>query len=144
MDSNKRYRMLSTGRGAELRAVVQGMTNHPDDLPTKSELRASLAEVYPGEAHAELRETLFDKLVKLAEARAHGGHDLIELRGIADELVLKVESDLAEADRILPTQEEEVIDVAATAQDAENYTTIGGKATRDFINSIPESAQGWD
>jgi len=47
MDSKTRFKALTTGRGGELRNIVQSMTNAPRDFPTKSALRAALAEVYP-------------------------------------------------------------------------------------------------
>lgn len=133
MNSRERYRIISTGRGRELRNLAQGMTNHPDDFPTKSGLREALAELYPGDEHAKLRESLFGKLTELAQARAQGGYDLLELRGIADELVLKVETRLAEEERLVSSADDE-LDAKATAQavlDAhEDATTINGPNVR--------------
>ena len=109
---NEKYRMLSTGRGAQLRQIVQSATNDPRGLPTRSELKAALAEVYPGDANAKLREDLFEKAIKIAEARAAGA-DVMELRGLADELVVLVETKLADDDRIIPAGGQEEADANA-------------------------------
>jgi hypothetical protein len=105
MDHRERYRLLTTGRSGQFRNLVRNMTNDPRDLPTKSELKAELAELYPGEQYAEAREVMFGKLVQIAEARAAGGVDLIELRGIADEYVIKVETELADDDRLIARED---------------------------------------
>jgi hypothetical protein len=110
---NERHRILTTGRGGDFRNLVRDLTNDPRDFPTTSALRAALAEIYPGDQYAAMRETLFDKCVQIAKARKQGT-DLLELRGIADEWVYQVEKKLANDDRLLPADEDtDPVDVSA-------------------------------
>lgn len=111
MDARERHAMLSTGRSGDFRNLVRELTNDPRDFPTKTALKASLAELYPGDEYAEAREVMFGKLLQIAQARA-AGMDLLELRGIVDEYVIKVETELAQEDSLIPAGDAEPVDVA--------------------------------
>jgi hypothetical protein len=112
--------MLSTGRGGDFRNLVRELTNHPQDFPTKSELKAALAKLYPGDEYAEAREGIFGKLVQIALARA-AGMDLLELRGIVDEYVIKVETELAKDDALVSAEDAELVDVAGVLESVEGF-----------------------
>jgi hypothetical protein len=112
MDSRTRYRMLSTGRSGDFRNLVRELTNHPDDFPTKTELRASIEKIYP-DAKPEAREAIYGKLVEIAQARANGA-DLLSLRSVVDEYVLKVDLELTDEDRLIPAEDTEPVDVSGT------------------------------
>lgn len=135
MDRNEKYGLLSTGRGGELRNLVLGMTNDPRDLPSVSEMKEELARIYPGDEHAERRQAMFGKLKKIAEAR-RDGMDLMELRGICDEYVVKVETELHEADRLLPVEDTEPVDVSGLLSGIDNFDP-----TQKNLRAINEAAK---
>jgi hypothetical protein len=130
MDSMTRYKMLSSGRSGDFRNLVRELTNHPDDFPTKTALRASIKEMYP-DAKPEAHEAIYGKLVQIAQARANGA-DLLELRNVVDEYVLKVEAELTDEDSLLPADKEEVtpedVSGALTAMDDWDPTAKNARA----------------
>jgi hypothetical protein len=130
MDSNTRYRLISTGRGGELRALAQSMIADADRLPTKSELRAAIEEIYPGDEHAKFRADLAGRLTKVAE-EAQNKRNRFTLRGIVDELVIKVETKLADDERLIAPREEEVVDMDAAMRATDKYSDrVGGELDR--------------
>jgi len=117
MDRNTRYRMLSTGRSGDFRNLVRELTNDPRDFPTKTELKASIAAIYP-DAKPEAHAAIYGKLVQIAQARANGS-DLLELRNVVDEYCLKVEAELTDDDRLIPADDDEDV----TAEDVSGVLT---------------------
>jgi hypothetical protein len=137
MDSMTRYKMLSSGRSGDFRNLVRELTNHPDDFPTKTALRASIKEIYP-DAKPEAHEAIYGKLVQIAQARANGA-DLLELRNVVDEYVLKVEAELTDDDRLIPSDDGDVTpeDVSG-ALDAIDSFDPTEKRTRAIIQSAKQ------
>jgi hypothetical protein len=119
MDRNTRHRMLSTGRGGEFHNLVVSMTNHSDHLPGKAELTAELERIYP-DLPAESRARMLGNLVEIAKARK-AGMDPLELRGICAEYVIKVETQLAEEDRLIPSEDTEPEDVAGALASIDGF-----------------------
>jgi hypothetical protein len=120
MDARERHAMLTTGRSGEFRNLVRDLTNDPRDFPTKSELKARLAELYPGDEYAAVRDGVFERLVRIAQARV-AGMDLLELRGIVDEYVIQVETELTKDDALIPAEDTEPVDVSAVMESIDNY-----------------------
>jgi hypothetical protein len=136
MDSMTRYKMLSSGRSGDFRNLVRELTNHPDDFPTKTQLRDGIKEIYP-DATPEAHEAIYGKLVQIAQARANGA-DLLSLRNVVDEYVLKVDGEFTDDDRLIPSADDEPVDVAGvlTAMDSWDPTA---KRTRAITNAAKAS-----
>ena len=131
--SAKRDRPLTDReRKQAFNAIVQSMTGdrRGSDLPPISTLKEWIADVYPGDRHAALRDSLFDKLKKLAVANQEGA-DRIALRQRGGELFTQTEAKLADDDRLLPVQPESEIDTGAVAEQAiaQQRLMNGGRIT---------------
>jgi hypothetical protein len=134
MDSRTRHKLLSTGRSGDFRNLARDLTNHPDDFPTKTQLKARIEEIYP-DAKPEAREAIYGKLVQIAQARKNGA-DLLELRGVVDEYVLKVDAELTDDDRLIPSDDEDTgaIDVSGVMDAMDNWNPAE-KRTRAITNA---------
>jgi len=122
-----------------LRHIFRGMVVPAGDLPTRSELRAMIAEAVPGDDLEPVREALFKKAVELAEA-AKDRTQWWDLRYAADHFTLDVLNKLEARERIVAPEEPEVVDLDAVAKGAIDHTYIGG---RPNLDDIPESSQQW-
>jgi hypothetical protein len=133
MNQRTRHNLLTTGRSGDFRNLARDLTNHPDDFPTKTALRASIKEIYP-EAEPKALEAIFGKLTQIAQARAAGA-DLLELRGVVDEYVIKVESELADEDRLIAAPEDtEPVDASGTLAAMDDWDPAA-KRTRAIMES---------
>jgi hypothetical protein len=132
MNQHDRSKILRSKRGNALRDLAGSLIVDPDMLPTKSELRASIEELYPGDGHEKLRTVLYEKLTKVAE-EAQNRKARFVLRGVVDELVIQVEEKLATDDRIVPAQEQPTDEeiAAATEKALDPYADeVGGELRR--------------
>jgi hypothetical protein len=129
MPHQDRMRILTSERGSALRQLANAMITDADAVPPASEVKAALEEIFPDDSHAKLRADLTGRLKKVAEA-AQDREARFALRGICDELVIKVETKLVEDDRFIPVPEEEEIDAFALADDVHYGSKIGGELDR--------------
>jgi len=127
----------------KLRHVFRGMVAPATDLPTRSELRAMIADAVPGDDLGPVREALFTKAIELAEA-ATDRTQWWDLRYAADHFTLDVVNKLEARERIVEPEQQEVVDLDAVVASANDYTTIGGQAALDRAKAgIPDSEQHW-
>jgi hypothetical protein len=122
MDSTTRYRRLNDGPAGRIRELaISLLVPHAQHLPTKSALREAIAEALPGDAYAEAREAVFDKLVNVAKMGV-SGMDRLEARGVVDEWTLKLASELEAKDALIPVEDEDTqpVDVSAVLDTLDN------------------------
>jgi len=123
-----------------LRQVFRNLVTDARDLPTRSQLRASIEAAVP-EADAKVKEALFTRAVELAQkAQAEGRESWFDLRGSADRLVLHTLEGFEAADRLLPSEDTEPVDVSGVLDAMDNYNP-GEKAMRERFNSPAARAQ---
>jgi hypothetical protein len=141
MNQFERSKILRSKRGNALRELAGNMIVDADMLPSKSELKAALEELYPGEERAKLRATLTEKLTTVAE-KAQNRKNRFPLRGIVSELVIQVETKLAGDDRLVAVPEEEPIDMDAVMRATDKYSDrIGGELERQHDKERAEAQE---
>ena len=122
-----------------LRQVFRNMVTDSRDLPTRSELRASIEAAAPG-LDAPAREALFDSAVALAKRADGNREEWFDLRGECDRRVLAVVEGWEAADQLLQAEDTEPVDVGATleAMDGHDPTQRGLRA----INAAARAGEG--
>jgi hypothetical protein len=113
MDSNVRYKKLTTGFTSELRQLAHRMLADPDRLPGRKELKAEIAALIPDD-HQDLsaaRAAVEKRLVELA-GKAQDRSARFELRGLADEWALAVGGEMERRDCLVSAADEEPVDIS--------------------------------
>lgn len=140
MNHYEKLRILRSTRGAALQALGNSMIVGADHLVGKSELRAAIEEIYPGDAAIDFRGKLYEKLVKVAEG-AQDRRNRFQLRQVVDQLVIQVEQKLASDERIVPVpEEEEPIDMDAIMEKTDRFSDmVGGDLARQHDKEVAEA-----
>jgi hypothetical protein len=122
-----------------LRNVLRSVTNHPDDMPGRKDLRAQLVEALP-DAEADVIDALVTKCEGYAKAAVDPGARF-DLRAGADALCLHVLKTYEAADRLVPVQDDE-IDTAPIA-DAITAPNEAEKFLDAATGRFADSEQDW-
>jgi hypothetical protein len=132
MDSNIRYRKLTSGVTGELRNLAHSMLVDAGMLPGRKALREMIGDVLP-DAGDDVRSAIETKLVELAKKAQEDRGERFTLRGKADDWALEVGARLEAADRIVEGREPEVVDFDAEdlAKSARYANVIGGDYVRE-------------
>lgn len=134
MDQMERTRRLTSGLGQELRNFFNGALADASDLPTKSGLKALIAEKF-GDVQGVNPDKLAEAFVEFAR-RGQDRGARFELRGHVDELVLTLTTRLEEADRLIDVEEDEPVDAASLADEVDGADFIGGKAAKESFREF--------
>ncbi len=127
--SQEHYRRIQSPTGKSLRAFFEGALTDADQLPGKAALQkeaAELAEQIPGVNAAKLVEayTTYARKAQDRGARFRLRGEVLQLAGA---LVERIE----EADRIVPVEPDEVVDLDALADRVEGKDTYWAQQDRE-------------
>jgi hypothetical protein len=122
------YKLIAN---SELRNVLRNVCNGPDFAPGRKELRAQLVAALP-DAETDVIDALMTKAEAFArEAEDHGAR--FDLRGRADALTLHVLKTYEAADRLVPRENTEPVDVKDVIN---GMDTFGEKALASISSSL--------
>lgn len=110
------YRLIADSK---LRNVLRNVCNDPRDLPGRRELRTQLVDALP-DADADVIDALMTKAVEFAQAAVDPGARF-DLRGRADALTLHVLKTYEAADKLIPDEDGEPVDVSAVLEHVDNW-----------------------
>ena len=104
---------------SKLRNVLRNVCNDPRDLPGRKELRAQFVDALP-DAEADVIDALMSKAVEFAQAAVDPGARF-DLRGRADALTLHVLKTYEAADKLIPDEDTEPVDVSGALDAIDNW-----------------------
>jgi hypothetical protein len=103
----------------ELRNILRNVCNDPRDLPGRKDLRAQLVAALP-DAKPDVVEALMVKAEEFARTAVDPGARW-DLRSSADALTLHVLKTYEAADRLVPAEDVEPVDVSAVMDSIDNW-----------------------
>jgi hypothetical protein len=118
----------------ELRNILRNVCNDPRDLPGRKELRAQLVGALP-DAEADVIDALMVKAEEFARTAVDPGARW-DLRASPDALTLHILKAYQAADRLIPSEDVEPVDVAGVMDSLDNYDP-----TQRNIRAITQAAK---
>lgn len=140
MDSTTRYRRLNSGPAGRIRELaISLLVPQAEHLPTRTTLREAVEEALPGDAYAEARAAIIEKLVAVARMGV-GGVDRLEAHDVINTWTLKLADELEAEDALLPsTSQDASPEEVRAAADAAMSLEPG----MIDVRGLPESSQTW-